>query len=163
MFGGDTKEEEEDEEAATERIVKRATAFQQVGGEGDKLSEMVEDLPREWKIVQVSAKPSFRTHFKKEPLDEPAKGPNPTLLVTSVFCGPASDPPKAAPSSNARKAKAKTTTMVDSHEGFSAAVCTVDPLDNLGGEMSTVMKELSDIVAQHKYDGDFSQRFLALN
>ena len=54
---GDTKSEE-DEEAATERIVRKAMTFQaEIGGEGDKLVGLVDRLPREWKVVQVMKSP----------------------------------------------------------------------------------------------------------
>ena len=130
-----------------------------MGGAEDKLIQLVKDLPKEWKVVQVlstlhlrdeaspqkslkqqvSAKPSLQTNFKRDPLDEPSRGPNPTLLVTSVCCGPTPDPPKA-----------KKNASPDPVASFPAAVCPVAPLDNVGGEMPTVAKELADIVSQHK-------------
>ena len=104
-----------------------------MGGAEDKLIQLVRDLPKEWKVVQVlstfnlqtkqalnsasiqvSAKPTLQTHFKRDPLDEPSRGPNPTLLVTSVCCGPTPDPPRA-----------KKNASPDPVASFPAAVCPV--------------------------------------
>ncbi len=90
--------DEEDDEEKAERLIKKAMAFQDLSSGGErvaerKLRQIVSVLPQEWRVVQVTCKPTLAYRFRPPgSQDRDGSGAgwrdrNPGLYVTVVHCG----------------------------------------------------------------------------
>lgn len=77
----------DEDERTAEQIQKQILSFQSMSGKDGHVQRLIETLPAEWRVVQITADPHRRAKFKNARAEEAITDANFDLVVTSFQCG----------------------------------------------------------------------------